>query len=349
MNTANQPRFGKHLIATTVATLLFTGCSSFESREFQTYSDAEQIASLLPAGETQPVASTDDAADDPAIWVNQANPSQSYIVGTDKRAGLGVYRLDGSLHSFLPYGLPNNVDIRQNVTLTDSAMDYVAVSDRADNSIGLLHIDANGLTPLTAFASKVEPYGFCLGSSANTLYAIVTYKDGLVEQYTIRHDGEYQASLSASYQLPSQLEGCVMNDSTGQLFVGEEAQGVWLFENAFGTLDNPKLIIDINDGNGMQADVEGVALYKDKLLISSQGNDSYAVYQNAAPYDFVQRFRVVPNGDIDAAQETDGIDATSAFLGEAFPTGILVVQDGFNRSKTGQKTTQNFKIVSAEF
>ncbi|MBL0965965.1 MAG: phytase, partial [Blastomonas sp.] len=53
-----------------------------------------RIANALPAvdvpasGETVPVGTANaDAADDPAIWRNTANPSASLIVGTDKKAG----------------------------------------------------------------------------------------------------------------------------------------------------------------------------------------------------------------------------------------------------------------------
>ena len=48
----------------------------------------------------------------------------------------------------------------------------------------------------------------------------------------------------------------------------------------------------------------------------------------------------VPFGeDIDGAEETDGIEVTSAALGSAFPHGLMVVQDGFNDG------TQNFKYL----
>src|SRR3546814_1779145 len=61
-----------------------------------------------------------DAADDPAIWA--APPGQSvnrsgmrgrgFITGTDKKAGLYVFGLDGRKLQFLPDGLLNNVDLR---------------------------------------------------------------------------------------------------------------------------------------------------------------------------------------------------------------------------------------------
>jgi 3-phytase len=56
---------------------------------------------IPPVVETVPVASTRDAADDPAIWVHPDNPEQSLIVGTDKQSGLYVYALDGSERQYL--------------------------------------------------------------------------------------------------------------------------------------------------------------------------------------------------------------------------------------------------------
>ena len=58
-------------------------------------------ASVVALGETEPVGTAnEDAADDPAIWRNAADPSQSLIVATDKKAGLYVYGLDGAVRSF---------------------------------------------------------------------------------------------------------------------------------------------------------------------------------------------------------------------------------------------------------
>ena len=62
--------------------------------------------------ETQPVATMEDAADDPAIWRDAANPAQSLIIGTDKRAGVHVYDLQGRQVGFTPSPRLNNVDLR---------------------------------------------------------------------------------------------------------------------------------------------------------------------------------------------------------------------------------------------
>ena len=64
--------------------------------------------------------------DDPAIWINKANPSQSLIIGTDKDA-------DGALYAFNLSGKvvkrvggikrPNNVDIAYGITLNGKKID----------------------------------------------------------------------------------------------------------------------------------------------------------------------------------------------------------------------------------
>ncbi|MGH9852731.1 MAG: phytase, partial [Blastocatellia bacterium] len=71
-----------------------------------------------------------------------------------------------------------------------------------------------------------------------------------------------------------------------------------------------------------------------------QGNHSYVVYRREDNNEFVKKFRVGDGGGIDGAEETDGIDVTTANLGPAFPQGVFVVQDGFN-----DKGNQNFKLV----
>ena len=44
--------------------------------------------SIIAIAETEPVKTSGDAADDPAIVINYNNPQQSIILGTDKRAGV---------------------------------------------------------------------------------------------------------------------------------------------------------------------------------------------------------------------------------------------------------------------
>jgi hypothetical protein len=91
------------------------------------------------------------------------------------------------------------------------------------------------------------------------------------------------------------------------------------------------------------ADIEGVALRQSDtgalLVVSSQGDNSYAVYDTASRQHLVS-FHVGGAGGPDDVSETDGLDVTAASL-PGFPEGLLVVQDGYK-----PEANQNFKFVS---
>ena len=72
---------------------------------------------VLPTVETDPVPHGKDAADDPAIWVHPADPTQSIIIGIDKKGGLAVYNLAGRQLQYLAGGRINNVDLRYHFPL----------------------------------------------------------------------------------------------------------------------------------------------------------------------------------------------------------------------------------------
>ena len=67
---------------------------------------------ILPTKETDPVFSSGDAADDPAFWYNQKDPSRSVIFGTDKKSGLHSFSLEGKRMQFISSGKINNIDSR---------------------------------------------------------------------------------------------------------------------------------------------------------------------------------------------------------------------------------------------
>lgn len=307
----------------------------------------EDLPTVYATAQTEPVATFDDAADDPAIWLHPQDPSQSLVIGTDKRAGLYVYDLGGSVKQFLPSGQPNNVDLRQGVVLPDGwAGDLAAATDRADNTIALFAVSEAGVAKAGSFASSVvEPYGLCMGMVDGAAVAFGAYKTGELIHYEI--SGASAGAEVARINFDTQLEGCVFDDEMQALYVGEEARGVWRVDYASGGPGEPVLVDEVAGVSGVKADVEGLALYKTGdgtgyLIASSQGNNSYAVYDRAEGNRFIGRFAVGEGMDIDGAQETDGIEATSASLGDAYPKGVLVVQDGQNRLRG---TPQNFKIV----
>lgn len=303
--------------------------------------------SVFATVETAPVETADDAADDPAVWVNAADPAGSLILGTDKKAGLYVYDLSGAVKQFLNAGQLNNIDLRQNVAFGGWSGDIAAASNRTDNSVTLFTIAADGaVTESGAFPSLLgEPYGLCMGLLAGSVYVFVPYKTGDMIAY--RLEGPGGGEETARLKLQSQLEGCVFDDEAGVLYVGEENKGVWKTSFDGASFSAPALVDKIGGASGIAADVEGLALYKTGaetgyLIASSQGNNSYAVYRREGDNDFVTRFAIAPGETIDGAEGTDGVEAVSANLGPAFPQGLFIAQDGFNAPKG---SAQNFKIV----
>lgn len=303
--------------------------------------------SVTAIAETAPVASVDDAADDPAIWVNRDDPAASLILGTDKQAGLYTYDLSGAIVQFLAAGELNNVDLRQSVKLGAWTGDIAAASNRSDNTVTLFAIDADGkITETGSFPSLIsEPYGLCMGLRDGGAFVFVAYKTGDLIMYRLTGPGGGEEH--ARLKFDSQLEGCVFDDETGVLFVGEENRGVWRADYTDGGFGPATIVDEVRGATGTAADIEGLALYKTGaqsgyLLASSQGNNSYAVYRREGANEFVTRFSISPGARADGAEETDGIEAIAANLGPDFPQGIFVAQDGFN-APSG--SPQNFKIV----
>lgn len=109
-------------------------------------------------------------------------------------------------------------------------------------------------------------------------------------------------------------------------------------------------------GRNLSADVEGTTVFdagdgEGYLLVSSQGNNSVAVYERDGRNRFVGSFQIqAGRGDLDSVEETDGMAVTNVPLG-GFRQGLLVVQDGANTPDVldpdGEvRDNTNFKFVS---
>jgi 3-phytase len=310
---------------------------------------------VLPVAQTDPVPHEGDAADDPAIWVNPRDPARSLILGTDKLGGLAVYDLGGRQTQYLPVGPVNNVDVRSGFLLAGKRAPLVAASHRTDKSIHLWTIDPRTGTLADTPGGPVkvsadEPYGLCLYRSAASadLFAFVNDKSGKIEQWRLADDGagRVKAELVRTLQLPSQVEGMAADDPLGWLYVSEESRGLWRYPAEPGDQSAP-VLVDTTDAKGhLKADAEGIAIAAAEagrggfLLVSSQGSSSFAVYDRSPPNTFRGAFTVEASASIDGCEHTDGLDATAAPLGAAFPRGLVVIQDG---KRAGQN--QNFKLV----
>lgn len=302
-------------------------------------------AEVPAAGETTAVATVnDDAADDPAIWRNSRDPIKSLIVGTDKKAGLYVYGLDGAKRSSFPAGRVNNVDLRQ---IGDRVI--VVASDRndvANGKLALFELDtvAATLKPLGVLpVGSGEGYGLCLGQPRGDMIdAFLVMKAGEIFQVELGLGAVPSATVVRRMKLATQSEGCVVDDRTATLYVGEEQVGVWRFGANKTDPVEPVAVAKV-DGMRLVTDVEGLAIAAEGarggyLVVSSQGDNAYALWR-LPRLTYAGRFRVAPNGTINGTQETDGIELTTANF-PGYRGGLFVAQDGNNFP-----AAQNFKLV----
>lgn len=332
---------------------LLCGCNKSNIQIPEVTADAETEASLSNA--------VDDAADDPAIWIHPTDSSQSVIIGAIKGFGLEVYDLAGKrLHSY-PTGKPNNVDIRYAFPLvTGAKVDVIACSERTTNEILIYGIKPSdrSLYPLNAGSLKSsvdEVYGFCLYQSAidSQYYAFVNGKDGQIEQWKLLADssGGIHAELARKLKVATQPEGMVADDALAVLYVGEENKGIWKFKAEPGEGEGPVLVaMSTQENPTIQYDIEGLAIFPTGrhtgfLLASSQGNNSYAVFDRQAENRYLGSFSIGNTGSVDGTYDTDGIDVTAANLGGSFGQGLFVAQDGANTDVSGKPSPQNFKLV----
>lgn len=306
-----------------------------------------QPPALVARAETTPVRRHGDAADDPAIFVDARDPADSLILGTDKRAGLAVYGLDGTQRQFLPLGRLNNVDLLSAVEIGGERLHLAAASNRSNDTISFFRIADGQVSHLQNLPTGLrEVYGLCMYRGADgAAYVFINAKSGRYEQYRIDGEGgRLRGELVRRFALPSQPEGCAADPVTRRLYLGEEGGGIW---QAGAEPDGAAPALRIPLSARLVADVEGMDVYRDSerayLVVSSQGSDSFVVYGLWGDYPLLADFRVRADlqSGIDGVSETDGLALTAAAL-PGYPQGLLVLQDGRNRMPDAP---QNFKLV----
>jgi 3-phytase len=317
-----------------------------------------QFPLVRPILETPPMANAGDAADDPAIWANRADPAQSLVIGTDKQGGLHLYDMTGKSLQFTGDGKMNNVDLREGFRLGGRDIILVTASDRTNKSVAIYELDTDARR-LTGVADGIQasglsdPYGQCMYRSPKTgrYYVFISDPDGLVRQWQLvpTRAGKVGIKKVRDIKFSSQTEGCVADDTTGILYVAEEDIGLWRISAEPNGGAVPVRVDTVEANSRLKDDLEGVGLYdlgngRGYLVVSSQGNNSYAVYRREGDHAYLGSFSIVADAakGIDGVSETDGLDVTSANLGPGLEHGALVAQDGRNVLPV---ENQNFKIV----
>lgn len=181
----------------------------------------------------------------------------------------------------------------------------------------------------------------------------------LLYEYETRPEmlGDLREKIEERYQ----LEGCVVDDETGTVFVGIESFGVLainfnsnakareVFRVKRPSID-PEILQQVSMGAAVfTTDVEGIALARGKngeklLVVSIQGAHQYAVF-NATTLEHKASF-TLGHSSSDPVTETDGLEIVSVPLGNEFPMGAIIVHDDENRTGDGPLERANYKIAS---
>jgi 3-phytase len=251
----------------------------------------------------------------------------------------------------------NNVDLRSGYRLGGRDAVLVTASDRTNKSIAIYSLDtASG--QLINIADGVQatglsdPYGQCMyrGKGGRT-YVFISDPDGLVRQWEliVTRAGKVRAKQVRDIKFGSQTEGCVADDASGTLYVAEEDVGLWRVTAEPVRTAVPASVDKVANNSKLKDDMEGVGLYdlgggRGYLVVSSQGNNSYAVYRREGDNAYLGSFSVAadPARGIDGISETDGLDVSSANLGPGLEHGAMIAQDGRNMLPV---ENQNFKFV----
>ncbi|WP_427159585.1 phytase [Aliinostoc sp. HNIBRCY26] len=264
----------------------------------------------------------------------------------------------------------NNIDLQYGFNLGGESIDIAVASDRNNDKLVIFKINPNPSTPGeyleditdssigTLFqGAPFEPpyssdersaYGVALYRSpvTNDYYAFVNRREtGDVAQFKLidQGNGKIGAELVREFTIPTesgidpQTEGMVADQEMGYLYIGQENVGIWKFDAEPNGRNTGKLIDKVKDlgGSYLTDDVEGLTIYYGQngqgyLLVSSQGDNTFAVYNRGGDNEYLGRFAVGNNGSIDSVQESDGADVVNVPLGPNFPYGLFVTQDGSN-------------------
>jgi myo-inositol-hexaphosphate 3-phosphohydrolase len=304
---------------------------------------------IRSAAETSPVDHDGDAADDPAIWVDQEDPARSLVIGNDKQGALVTYDMSGQVvQQITTETFWGNVDVRGN---------YVAVMNKG---IRVYTVDPSTreLTPVSeGLDGKIKSFGegLCMYQSPTDTYVVNISRKGRLRQYRltdVNQNGLLEGEPVRDLSVGSEAEGCVVDDATHTLYVSEEDVALWRYD-ADPAGGDGRIAVDTMsaDGGHLVPDVEGLALAGDYLIASAQNGEdvqqSFFVLYDRTTHEYVGSFKIVDGNGSDGCEGTDGIAAHAGNLGPDFKHGLFVCQDTSNDAP-GSAGNQDFKYVRWE-
>jgi 3-phytase len=325
-------------------------------------------AQMLPVATVKPVRATDALPgnpDDPAIWINRADPSKSLVLGTLKVAApagaVAVFGLDGKLRQLLKgVDRPNNVDVEYGLPLNSVPTDIAVLTERQGRRLRVYAIarDGNALRdisvgglPVLAGASgdNGAPMGIGLyrRPKDGAIFAIISPHAGpkvdYLWQYRLADEGSGRVNATfvrrfGAFSGTGEIEAIAVDDELGYVYYSDEGAGIhkYLADPDAPGADRELALFGTS---GYARDREGIGIYalpdgKGYIVTVDQSpRDSvFHVYRREGeprrPHDHSHELLVFKGG----ADATDGLDVTASSLGPEFPDGLMVAMNSGRRN-----------------
>lgn len=301
---------------------------------------------LVPKVVTEP---TKHDTDDPAIWINPANPAESLVLGTDKNTdgALYVWGLDGKIkHDKVVRGLvrPNNVDIAYGVMLGGKKTDIAVLTERYAHRLrayrlpDMAPVDGGGIPVFEGEAAR-DCMGIALYSRAadGAVFAIVSRSDyraprqGYLHQYRLVDDGNgvLRGVFTRSFGEWSgtkEIEAIAVDNELGYVYFADENYGIRKY-HADPTAEDAEDQIAVIGLDGFREDREGISIYKTGagtgyIIVSNQQDNSFNLYPREGTAANPHEHPLLKKVDVSTI-ESDGSDVTNVAL-PGFPQGLFV-------------------------
>lgn len=326
------------------------------------------VAPVRPDVETEPVSAD---ADDPAIWINAANPSASLVIATDKTertGGLYVFGLDGATRQIVtPLDRPNNVDVEYGVLLGGVPVDIAVTTERKQHRLRVYRI-SEGEVPLRevsveggirvledAEGEASEPMGIALYKrpADGAVFAIIAPKTGgttdYLAQYRLDDDGTGRVTgtvvrrfghfsrIGAEPGDVGEIEALVVDDALGYVYAADERFGIRKYHADPDHPDAGRELAVIGR-EGYEMDREGLAIFARPdgtgLLVSVDqipGGSRLRVYRREGTAADPHDHAEVVREILTVSDATDGLEVTSTPL-PGFAGGLVVMMNSAGRN-----------------
>lgn len=317
---------------------------------------AAALPRIVPVMET---ASVQDDADDPAIWVDPAEPSRSLLVGTNKVAAPGgalvVFNLRGEIvQTVAGLDRPNNVDVEYGLMTAAGPVDIAVTTERLQHRLRVFQIQPAGLAPLDngqgiavldgEEGERREPMGIALYRRPRdgAVFAIVAPKNGDRTRYL----WQYRLSVDAAtgnvggtlvrrfgnYSGTAEIEAVAVDDELGYVYYSDELFGIRQWHADPDHADAGREVT-VFGRDGFTQQREGIAIVRTTsgrgfIVVSDQidGATELRIYRReGAEHGLVAAVRT-------QADSTDGLEVVTSGLADSFPGGLLAMMNSRGRN-----------------